>query len=102
MATIAAHVSRRLITDRAVASWASGPWPMLKMYTGKVGNARRLAIVYSPIAMAKVSIEPAMTAVRRFGTTTDRRVRAGDAPRLSAASLSVRRSMARSPASSDR
>ena len=54
-------------------------------------------MVNSPITMAKVRKAPLSTAVRTLGRMTLKRIRGQPAPRVSAASVSVRTSMARKP-----
>ena len=59
-------------------------------------------MVNSPMTMAKVRKAPESTPVRTFGRITLKRIVGQPAPRLCAASVSVRTSMARSPVSTAR
>ena len=68
--------------------------------SGRCGTAARLAIVNSPITIARVRNEPASAATRMFGRITCTIVVGQLAPRLCDASVSVCTSIARKPASS--
>ncbi len=88
-------------TETATDSCGSDP-DTRRIQVGKVSNPRMLANVNSPSTSAKVRNAALSTDVRSTGSTTETRTRGQEAPRLRAASVSVRRSVPRRPASSAR
>ena len=99
---IASHVRPKLMSDTA-----AGVYGWLRPSSERYGpnaalRARNVAIVYSPMTMASVRNAPDRSAVRRFGKITRHRIRAQPEPRLWAASVRVRTSIAARPVSTAR
>ena len=74
-------------------------WSVWTIQTGNVVTRLRLAIVNSPRQSATISTVDESSEVPRFGRTTRHIVVSQPPPRLLDASVSVFRSMERSPAS---
>src|SRR5512146_1360756 len=75
---------------------------MSARYGPNAGRARNVAIVYSPMTMARVRNAPDRSDTRRFGRITRHSVRNHPAPRLCDASVNERTSLERRPTSTAR
>src|SRR5438046_5075665 len=97
-ASIAAQTIMKLSSESAAASYGCDSLTIW-MYGGNVLKAERLAIVNSPITIARVRNAPPSAATRMLGRITRARVVPQLAPRLCEASVKVCRSIERKPAS---
>src|SRR3954452_917894 len=95
------QVTRSESTDTATDNRGSEP-EIRTIHVGKVSKPRIAATVNSPITSATVRKAALSTEVRSTGRTTETRARGHEAPRFRAASVRVRRSAPRTPASSAR
>ena len=101
MKPIAIQVSPKL--TRATADcWYGSLLPSSERYGANAGRARKLAMVNSPMTMARVRNAPLSSATRRFGRMIRDMTVNQPAPRLCDASVSARMSIARRPVSTAR